>query len=138
MRVRIERYRRGADPTEDYQIGCIVLELPFFFDRDEWISPPSSFQANIVRGKTYDLTSGEGLALWGEVEMRLMASRPTEIQEIQALGGLAMVRRRLGQGAFRVLVTDTYQRRCAITGERVLPILEAAHIRAVRDGGRTV
>jgi predicted restriction endonuclease len=39
------------------------------------------------------------------------------------------MRGRLGQGAFRVLVTDAYSRRCAVTGERTLPVLEAAHIR---------
>ena len=42
---------------------------------------------------------------------------------------------RLGQGAFRVLVTDIYNRRCAITQERTLPALEAAHIRPYGDGG---
>jgi putative restriction endonuclease len=36
---------------------------------------------------------------------------------------------RLGQGLFRILVTDAYTRRCAITGERTLPALEAAHIK---------
>jgi putative restriction endonuclease len=45
------------------------------------------------------------------------------------------VRPRLGQGAFRVLVTDAYDRRCAVSGERTLPILDAAHIRAYADGG---
>jgi putative restriction endonuclease len=39
------------------------------------------------------------------------------------------VQPRLGQGAFRLLVTDAYQRRCAVTGERTLPVLDAAHIR---------
>lgn len=135
MRGRIEKYRRAANPTEDYQIGCIILEQPFFFDRDEWIQPPANFRPNIVRGKTYDDASVEGRELWSEIELRLMASRPTELREIQALGPLAMVRRRLGQGAFRVMVTDTYQRRCAVTAERVLPVLEAAHIRSVREGG---
>jgi putative restriction endonuclease len=33
------------------------------------------------------------------------------------------------------LVTDIYQRRCAITQERTLPALEAAHIRPYGDGG---
>lgn len=28
-----------------------------------------------------------------------------------------------------MLVTDAYQRRCAITGEKTLPVLEAAHIK---------
>jgi putative restriction endonuclease len=36
---------------------------------------------------------------------------------------------RLGQGAFRLLVTGTYERRCAVTRERTLPALHAAHVR---------
>jgi len=32
-------------------------------------------------------------------------------------------------------VTDVYDRRCAITGERTLPVLEAAHIKAYSSGG---
>ena len=35
----------------------------------------------------------------------------------------------LGQGLFRILVTDAYSRRCAVTGERTLPALEATHIK---------
>jgi putative restriction endonuclease len=45
------------------------------------------------------------------------------------------MRGRLGQGAFRVLVTDAYNRRCAVTGERTLPVLEAAHIRPYAHKG---
>jgi putative restriction endonuclease len=43
---------------------------------------------------------------------------------------------RIGQGAFRVMVTDTYERRCAITGEKALPVLQAAHIKPVAEGGQ--
>jgi putative restriction endonuclease len=32
-------------------------------------------------------------------------------------------------------VTDTYDRRCAVTGEKTLPALDAAHIRPYADGG---
>ncbi len=39
------------------------------------------------------------------------------------------VRRRIGQGTFRILVTDAYGRECAISRERALPALEAAHIK---------
>src|SRR5437879_8256493 len=35
---------------------------------------------------------------------------------------------REGQGAFRVRVLDAYGRRCSVTGERSLPVLDAAHI----------
>jgi putative restriction endonuclease len=41
-----------------------------------------------------------------------------------------LVRPRLSQGAFWLAVTDGYERRCAVTGERTLPILDAAHIQA--------
>jgi len=46
-----------------------------------------------------------------------------------------LTRARLGQGAFRVLVTGAYQRRCAITGEKTLPVLEAAHIKPFSESG---
>lgn len=45
------------------------------------------------------------------------------------LGAEYLTKARLGQGAFRVLVTDAYQRKCAFTGERTLPVFDAAHIR---------
>ncbi|RPI44481.1 MAG: hypothetical protein EHM59_12710 [Betaproteobacteria bacterium] len=53
----------------------------------------------------------------------------------QRFGAEYLMRGRLGQGAFRVLVTDAYQRRCAVTGEKTLPVLEAAHIRPYAEDG---
>src|SRR5690606_11461688 len=50
-------------------------------------------------------------------------------------GAEYLARARLGQGAFRVLVTDAYQKRCAISGERTLPVLQAAHIRPYAAAG---
>ncbi len=55
--------------------------------------------------------------------------------ESERHGAPILVRPRLGQGAFRVLVTDAYERRCAVSGEKTLPILDAAHIRSYSDGG---
>jgi putative restriction endonuclease len=50
-----------------------------------------------------------------------------------------LVRPRLGQGAFRVSVTDAYNRACAVTAEHSLPALEAAHIRPfAKDGPHEV
>lgn len=42
---------------------------------------------------------------------------------------------RLGQGAFRAMVSDAYSHRCALTGYRVRPVLEAAHIKSYASGG---
>jgi putative restriction endonuclease len=32
-------------------------------------------------------------------------------------------------------VTDGYERRCAVSGEKTSPILDAAHFRSYADGG---
>jgi putative restriction endonuclease len=54
-------------------------------------------------------------------------------------GAPTVHRPRLGQGAFRVSVTEAYQRRCAMTGENTLLVLEAAHIKPyAEDGPHTV
>lgn len=46
-----------------------------------------------------------------------------------------LVTPRLGQAGFRVGVIDAYGRRCAVTEEKTLPVLEAAHIRPYAEGG---
>src|SRR5260370_5066670 len=52
MTRRIEQYRRGAGSTvQDYEVGCILLEQPFFFERSEWMTVPG-WQPSIQRGKT--------------------------------------------------------------------------------------
>jgi len=48
-------------------------------------------------------------------------------------GTPSLVRPRLGQRSFRIAVLDSYDRKCAVTNERTLPVLEAAHIRDYRD-----
>lgn len=119
-------------------IGCIILQEPFFFDERDWIRPPADFRPNIVQGKTYDLRSSVGRRLWQQIQDALerhQGVRPQGVAEGPVYGDPALVRQRLGQGLFRVLVTDTYLRRCAVTREKVLPVLEAAHIRPVSEGG---
>ncbi len=53
----------------------------------------------------------------------------------ERFGTPQLVRPRLGQGAFRIVITDLCERRCAVTRERTLPALEAAHIRPYAEGG---
>ena len=137
MRARIARYRR-ADPGDrsDFEIGCRILTQPFFFAEADWIPVPASWAPNIVSFKTYNTGDAEGLALWDAVNERMNRPDLSGMAEAQArFGEPQLIRPRLGQGAFRVLVTDIYNRRCAITHERTLPALEAAHIRPYGDGG---
>ena len=65
--------------------------------------------------------------------MDRIAARATAPIDVPRFGEPVLVRPRLGQGSFRIGVTDVYQRRCAVTGERTLPILAACRTR-VLDG----
>jgi putative restriction endonuclease len=141
MRRRIERYRRARDPVVDYNIGCVILTQPFFFDREQWI-PIRGWHRSIVRGKTYTSEMEDGIYLWSSVQKALRLEAPDEAaiytKEADRFGKPQLIAPRLGQGAFRVLVADTYQRQCAFTGSHVLHVLDAAHIRPYAIGGQHV
>jgi len=141
MRSRIEHYRRILSSSqEDYTIGCILLQSPFYFDRPDWIPAPSDFHLNTVQGKGYDLTAGVGRELWERISL-ILASGTKELiyaaepSPATTYGNPVLVKQRLGQGTFRVWITDAYQRRCAVTDEKALPVLDAAHIKPVSNGG---
>jgi putative restriction endonuclease len=93
---------------------------------------PDSWSPNIVTGKGFDAAAGDGRYLWQAVSERLALS----VAEAEARYATpSLIAPRLGQGAFRLSVTDSYERRCAVTGEKTLPILDAAHIKAFSAGG---
>lgn len=133
--TRIYKYRktnRLADP--DPSIGCIILASPFYFDEKDWISVPADWSRSIVQGKTYDTVHPLGQALFEQVQARLRSEKIIQpgfiaVESENRYGNQQIIRPRIGQGAFKVPITDAYQRRCAITGEKTLPVLEAAHIK---------
>lgn len=129
---------RGSHSTDD-NVGCTILSNTFFLDEEFWIAEPPGWSNNIVVGKNYETTNFDGMQIWSQMRDRLMTvpgdqvapyeRSPLLVRETAAAyGAEAIVQQRLGQGAFRVLVTDAYRRRCAITGEKTLVALEAAHI----------
>ncbi len=127
------------------QIGCIILNQPIFFKQEDWIDVPKDWSKSIVQGKSYESEGLIGTSLWSKIENLLekyLQPAPAVqyesqlVQEPDALYGKGILTKvRLGQGAFRVLVTDAYTRRCSITGERTLPVLEAAHIKPYAVAG---
>jgi putative restriction endonuclease len=89
------------------------------------------------------MESGTGQLLWSEITARLAAGKtksfgPATIaaQESTRYGKPILIAPRLGQGSFRVLITDAYRYRCAMTAERTLPVLEAGHINPYAAGGK--
>lgn len=140
LRQMISSYRHewwDSNPT----IGCTILTNPIFFDDKDWIPEPENWSKNIMQGKGYSTDEQIGKTVWDRIDKLLqnrLSLNPLEQGKSQLLlekidepkyreNVLSKVR--LGQGAFRVLITDAYVRKCAITGEKTLPVLEAAHIK---------
>lgn len=136
---KIRKYRGMKSFEPDPVIGCIILTNPFFFSEKQWIPAPNDFSKNIVRGKTYNTVNLSGNELWRQIELSLnddvILTNPKAAEDTALYGSEYLTRARLGQGAFRILVTEAYSRRCAITGERTLPVLEAAHIKPYSQTG---
>ena len=143
----IRKYRSNENISPQSLIGCRVLVNPVFFEPDEWFGVPNDWSNSIVTGKVYNTESSEGARVMRELEFR---TNPTTLfgREKKAFenGGLSdthqerygapiQVKPRLGQGAFRIKVADAYSFGCALSDTRVLPALEAAHIRPYANGG---
>ena len=142
----IEKFRRmiqGHRKDKEFNpiIGCTILTQPFYLEDDEIIDPPSDWSGNIVTGKSYEIAPGsEGLRLFEQAQTVFSASYPRNstdkpYEPIYRFGKPQLVAPRLGQGGFRILVMDAYSRKCAITGEKTLPVLEAAHIKPYSEEG---
>lgn len=119
-------------------IGNIVLTQPFFFPEEEWIPVPDDWARSIQTGKTYDTNDRIGGELWDSIQTRLFSytiEESKDIAEKPRYGEEYKIRPRLGQGGFRIVVTEVYKRRCAFTGEKALPVLQASHIKPFAKSG---
>jgi putative restriction endonuclease len=141
----IRRYRNGEQVTAQSLIGCRVLTFPVFFDPHEWFPVPPDWSSNIVTGKVYSSETTHGASLLAELMARtksdtLFGEKIPEdkgFSEVDQLryGSPTLVAPRLGQGAFRIKIAEAYNFECALSETKVLPALEAAHIRPYADGG---
>jgi putative restriction endonuclease len=148
--IDIYRHKREKEPQENPIIGCLILTNPVFFNDDEWIPLPDDWNNSIMVGKVYDDEEPIGKKLWNDVQLRLQdrhffeTTGDTVGNQLMIASGTdesprykenVLSRIRLGQGAFRIMITQAYQGRCAITGEHTLPVLEAAHIKPFSESG---
>lgn len=139
--------KRREPFTVNPQIGCIVLTNPIFFDEKDWFSPPSDWKPAIVQGKSYDMSQGQGASYWKSIENhlqyllgnipptfpinQLILSGSTDSRYAESI----LCKVRLGQRSFRMMVSQSYQNKCVISGEKTGPVLEAAHIKPYAEEG---
>ena len=143
LRRAIANLRTNIAVGPSTDIGSTILVQPVFFPPHLWFDVPKSWSSSIQRGKLYSTDNAEGIALW---ERLLDVSRQCAAIDVPGLNSLPQARYgaptlitpRLGQGAFRIAVTEAYGRQCAITNGKVLPALDAAHIKPYGEGGEHV
>ncbi len=122
--------RQARDP-----LACTILRDAMFWEPSRWIpwSVAQGWSHQSVRGKGED-DAARASRLLSEIEYDHLRPpedfaatfEPLEMDERQIVQARSI--RREGQGAFRSRLLDAYGRRCAITGERTEPVLDAAHI----------
>ena len=135
---RIAEYRHES-PLEtalgSREVTCLILREARFLPDSQWVrwEEDRDWNKAIVAFKRYDLAAGHGKLLAD----LLINGDPAELApqfelllQDERLNKELAAATREGQGAFRVRVLDAYGRRCAITGERTLPVLDAAHIQS--------
>lgn len=148
FKQKIIAYRNSKNTFHSNpNIGCIVLTDPIFFKQEDWIEIPENWSKSIVQGKSYETNDVIGGSLWDKIELTLNKYKLFEREdnyksqlifeepESPVYSNKYLTKIRLGQGAFRVQLTDAYRRRCAISGEKTLPALEAAHIKPYAESG---
>ncbi|MGI5163408.1 HNH endonuclease [Spirillospora sp. CA-253888] len=141
MRTAIGRYRGPIGPDEDPEIGCVLLRDVRFFPPELQVAPPRDFKLSIVQGKGFDLATHAEAPYFQDLLTRLLGQR-ADFDAAQSwrhsgpvYGDPRLTPQRLGQKAFKAVVLNAYQGRCAITGSRIRPALQAAHILPLPDGG---
>lgn len=139
MRARVAKYRREPMATgDDPPIGCVFIRDVQFFHPANIAATPPDFAPNIVQGKGYDLDRAEYAPYFAPLLARLAGtSLRTDIAWARdgEIFTEAITKRRLGQRAFQGVVLSAYQGRCAVTGDKIRPVLQAAHVRPVSQGG---
>lgn len=140
MKDRIQKYRASNSSSLESSpnIGCTILTQTVFFDESDWIDPPSDWSGPIVSGKTYDTADAIGAALYDAVMLRLRAYGRNELVVASTETTPAAARLAPGAGMFRLLVAESYNQRCAITGLDTVPALVATHIKPVSEGGKNI
>ena len=142
MRARVGGYRRQPlTAHEDPVIGCVLVRDTRFFPADTAAEPPPEFAPNIVQGKGYDLADARWSTYFSRLLHRVLGTDiALDLEQPWRLDGPVygdprLTPQRLGQQAFQAVVLGAYDRRCAVTGDKIRPTLQAAHIRPLPSGG---
>jgi putative restriction endonuclease len=125
-----------ASPS--WEIGCTILTGVHYYPESDWLD--FRFPPGLMQGKSMEVTSPDGALIWNHMNdvseraailaeaEQLLRGGFQPIKEASTVYSVAQRKDREGQGAFRAMVLDAYGWRCCVTGERTVPVVDAAHI----------
>jgi putative restriction endonuclease len=126
------KHVQGYVPSNDPEIGCIVLSNAVFFDEDDYFTPESygfQFAKQVVKLKYFPEADDIPHATSSNFEQNEFSIVPP----VAGAKRRVPVKDRKGQPGFRNRVLAAYKKRCAVTGIRTVEVLEAAHIQPYVD-----
>jgi putative restriction endonuclease len=130
---RIEAQRTVRNPKL-YAIACHDIVQPTYFGELKAQLPEAALRR--LGNGPIDEESPDGKLLLSFVQDAEFPPPRAEIDEEFGSSGLSTKRSiRPGRSGFRMAVIEAYGRTCAVTGETVLPCLDAAHLLADQLGG---
>lgn len=127
-----EAFAVGADGRK---LACTILREAVFWPESRWMpwGDAAGWHRNVTQGATiHDAKLAERLMQQVQLDQHIPPEEfapeftlvDVDDREIVA----AQRRQRVGQGTFRSRLISAYSGRCAITGERTEPVLDAAHV----------
>lgn len=135
--------RLAGEPITDAAtrpVSCILLRDAIFFEPASSLPAPDGWSGEIMQGKTFEV--GVGNVVIDAAVHRVLAAEETGSSTAvddpdlgPTRGEKRLVATRLGQNGFKAVVQEAYGRRCSITGHKILPTLQAAHIVPIQHGG---
>jgi putative restriction endonuclease len=138
----------GAQTLDDLQrlikkgpddlIGCTFIHQPVFFAEHKSYPVPPDWHSNLQTGKRYEMSDPRYAAYFAGL-MQCIPHPAVEItpdDDDPVFGTPHLSPTRLYQNEFHLKVSTAYHDRCAITGSRIRPALQAAHILPVGKGGK--
>jgi len=125
--ARIQANRKAPTSVDD-EIGCFVLSQPFFFSSP--VAQPEDWSGSIQGGKYYHLTESVAQRVWRDVSIALAADQPqVAASPFGGYGTPVWQPTRLAAGSVPEARPDAYGRRCRVSGEHTVPVLQASHIK---------
>lgn len=143
LRQQYAEVAGGLEADDDPEVEAILLYDVRFFSPSEYIEVPVDPVTFVLeRGAYFELDGRPDTDSIVRAVLTYFQPAPSKSEDEVTQAVLGKIRgqakavvARIGQRAFKAMVSEAYEHHCALTGDKVRPVLEAAHIKSYASGG---